>query len=227
MGRCCCRTRKANFSRPSVRPGMVWKRVPAFATNASVVVGPVRSLLANLTPAASPVWYAKEPEAGAVGWEGVSRCVPMHRAKLGGAPRTCQSALLAALQTAQSVLAAPEGRAGVHCVPIGVGRGGVMGEGSGGGEVLGCCRSCFNRQIVNRQISPSDWSGRLPPKILTQEGVQSPEEQVQCLQPLRFWSPTNPPAPSTFALCCFIKHPGSQPSFLPSFLPPLHMSLHR
>jgi hypothetical protein len=29
-------------------------------------VGPVRSLLANLVPAASPVWYAKEPEAGAV-----------------------------------------------------------------------------------------------------------------------------------------------------------------
>lgn len=40
--------------------------MPALATTASVVVGPARSRLANLAPEASPVWYWKEPEAGAI-----------------------------------------------------------------------------------------------------------------------------------------------------------------
>ena len=63
-----CRTLNANFSRPSDKPGSGWYLVPAFDTRARVVVGPERSLLANLTPLESLVWYAKEPEAGAGGW---------------------------------------------------------------------------------------------------------------------------------------------------------------
>jgi hypothetical protein len=79
------RTRKAKLARPSVRPGSGWKRVPAFATRASVVVGPAKSLLAYLTPLASPDWYWKEPEAGAASprrwhWETggtrAARCAP-------------------------------------------------------------------------------------------------------------------------------------------------------
>lgn len=79
------RTRKAKLARPSVRPGSGWKRVPAFATRASVVVGPAKSLLACLTPAASPDWYWKLPEAGAArprrwGWRAAcwraARCAP-------------------------------------------------------------------------------------------------------------------------------------------------------
>lgn len=76
-------TRKAKLARPSVRPGSGWYRVPAFATRASVVVGPAKSLLANLTPLASPDWYWKEPEAGAASprfcvddsWR-AARCAP-------------------------------------------------------------------------------------------------------------------------------------------------------
>jgi hypothetical protein len=78
-------TRNAKFARPSVRPGSGWYLVPAFATKASVVVGPAKSLLANLTPFASPDWYWKDPEAGAASprcWAGstarrwTARCAP-------------------------------------------------------------------------------------------------------------------------------------------------------
>jgi hypothetical protein len=77
------RTRKAKLARPSVRPGRGWYRVPAFATRASVVVGPAKSRLANLTPLASPDWYWKDPEAGAASprfcvldsWR-AARCAP-------------------------------------------------------------------------------------------------------------------------------------------------------
>jgi hypothetical protein len=63
--RCCWRTRNAKLASPSVRPGSGWYRVPAFATSASVVVGPAKSLLANFTPLDSPDWYWNEPDAGA------------------------------------------------------------------------------------------------------------------------------------------------------------------
>ena len=93
-------TRKAKLARPSVRPGRGWYRVPAFATKASVVVGPAKSLLANLTPLASPDWYWKDPEAGAASprfcdcetWR-AARCAPrqavvrdsiVERAPIGG-----------------------------------------------------------------------------------------------------------------------------------------------
>ena len=56
-------TLNENFSRPSENPGNGWYRVPAFATTARCVVGPGRSLLANLTPLASPVSYKKLPDA--------------------------------------------------------------------------------------------------------------------------------------------------------------------
>ena len=56
-------TLNANFSSPSEKPGRSWYRVPALATTATVVVGPGSSLLANLTPAASPVSYEKLPDA--------------------------------------------------------------------------------------------------------------------------------------------------------------------
>jgi hypothetical protein len=77
------RTRKAKLARASVRPGSGWNLVPAFATRASVVVGPAKSLLAYLTPFASPDWYWKEPEAGLARprrWAGraawAARCAP-------------------------------------------------------------------------------------------------------------------------------------------------------
>ena len=58
-------TLKANFSRPAVRPGSDWYRVPALATTASLVVGPATSLLATLTPETSEDSYEKDvvPEA--------------------------------------------------------------------------------------------------------------------------------------------------------------------
>ena len=58
-------TLNANFSSPSVNPGRCSNLVPALAITATVVVGPGRSLLAYLTPEASPVSYEKLPEAAA------------------------------------------------------------------------------------------------------------------------------------------------------------------
>lgn len=59
------RTLKAKPFRPTVKPGRGSYRVPALETRAKVVVGPGISLLANFTPAAVPVSYWKDPEAGA------------------------------------------------------------------------------------------------------------------------------------------------------------------
>ena len=48
-------TLKANSPRPALRPGRGWKRVPALATTASLVVGAPRSREATLRPETSRV----------------------------------------------------------------------------------------------------------------------------------------------------------------------------
>ena len=78
----CIPTLKANFSSASVNPGRYWYLVPAFATKASVVVGPARSRLAYLTPEWSPVSYWKEPEAGAARHRRFNGCWAHRRAAL-------------------------------------------------------------------------------------------------------------------------------------------------